>query len=152
MPAMDVLPRVETSIIPLLRQGRYHLKLFDRPSLVGSRRGEPRAETLKPKHIASATRIKVLFAAVAILFPLQYWFAKYVTEPYPALLLPSFEGARLDAAGRLAIENAEVVVSLENGATETISLRTLFAGRFGNGLRLANSIVAVALVCFATGY
>jgi hypothetical protein len=71
--------------------------------------------------------IKFLFAAVIVLFPLQYWFAKCVTEPYPALLLPSFEGGLLDAAGEVSTETADVSVTFLGGTTQVISLRSLFA-------------------------
>ena len=72
-------------------------------------------------------RIQWLFAAVVLVFPLQFWFTKHVAEPYPALLLPSFEGAGLDAAGRYATELADVVVIFSDGQSRTIGLRRLFA-------------------------
>jgi hypothetical protein len=72
-------------------------------------------------------RIQLLFVAVAIVFPFQYWFAKHVTEPYPALLLPSFKGTAVNEAGEFAFESADVVVAFGDGASQTVSLRTLFA-------------------------
>ena len=62
-----------------------------------------------------------------ILFPIQYWFARSITEPYPALLLPSFAGARLDAAGHVSILDADVVAYFEDEDTQMITLGTLFA-------------------------
>ena len=71
--------------------------------------------------------VKLLFATVIVLFPLQYWFAKCVTEPYPALLLPGFEGGPVNAADQVSIETADVSITFFGGKMQVISLRSLFA-------------------------
>jgi len=71
--------------------------------------------------------VRFLFATVIVLFPFQYWFAKCVTEPYPALLLPGFEGGVFNAAGEVSIEPADVSITFLGGKKQVISLRSLFA-------------------------
>ncbi len=74
----------------------------------------------------SERAVRGVFLAVLVVFPIQYLFAKERSEPYPALLMPGFAGARLDAQGRLTTETADVVFRFRDGRAETVSLRKLF--------------------------
>ena len=84
-------------------------------------------EPLFPVDRQYERRVKWLFAAVILLFPIQYWFSKHLIEPYPALLMPSFAGASLNAAGQVESESADIVAFFDDGTTQTISLRTLMS-------------------------
>jgi hypothetical protein len=67
-----------------------------------------------------------LFLAIVLIFPLQYWFASSVTEPYPALKLPAFRGARLhEDTGEFVMRYPESTFHFSDGTTELVSLRKL---------------------------
>jgi hypothetical protein len=71
--------------------------------------------------------IRCAFAAIALLFPLQYWFAKTRAEPYPALILPGFGASGLGTDGHVHAENADLVVGLDDGSNHIVSMGTLFS-------------------------
>ena len=73
--------------------------------------------------------IPFVFALVVILLPTQYWFARANPwgEPYPALLMPAFEGTQTDGHGRASGESVAIVVSFGDGTVESVPLRTLLA-------------------------
>lgn len=73
--------------------------------------------------------IPLVFALVVALLPIQYWFAKVNSrgEPYPALLMPAFEGTQTDRHGLASGESVTIVVSFEDGTESTVPLRMLFA-------------------------
>jgi len=70
-----------------------------------------------------------VFALVVVLLPAQYWFARASPwgEPYPALLMPPFDGTRTDRHGRPSGESVAIVVSFGDGTIESAPLRTLLA-------------------------
>jgi hypothetical protein len=70
-----------------------------------------------------------VFALVVVLVPIQYWFAKANPrgEPYPALLMPAFDGAATDAQGLVSGESVAITVTFEDGTEKPVPLRTLFA-------------------------
>ncbi|HEU4439428.1 MAG TPA: hypothetical protein VFT36_09255 [Methylomirabilota bacterium] len=70
-----------------------------------------------------------LFALVAVVLPLQFWFARANPrgEPYPAILLPAFDRVATDADGRVLAESVTIVVRFADGTIEPLPLRTLFA-------------------------
>lgn len=68
-----------------------------------------------------------LFAAVAVLLPIQFWFARVREEPYPAVLLPAFDRVPTDAGGRVVAESVALTVRFPDGTVEPLPLRTLFA-------------------------
>ena len=73
--------------------------------------------------------IPLVFALVVVLLPTQYWFARANPwgEPYPALLMPAFDGTQTDRHGRVSGESVAIVVSFGDGTTESVPLRTLLA-------------------------
>jgi hypothetical protein len=73
--------------------------------------------------------IAILFAVVAILLPIQFWFAKTNSrgEPYPALLMPAFDGTSSDARGLASGRSVTVTVTFDDGTVEPLPLRRLFA-------------------------
>jgi hypothetical protein len=75
----------------------------------------------------SARWVPWLFAVVAVLLPIQFWFARTRGEPYPALLLPAFDRVATDADGRVVAESVAIVVRFADGTVEPLPLRTLFA-------------------------
>lgn len=72
--------------------------------------------------------VRFTFALVAALFPIQYLIAKRLAEPYPAIMMPGFEGARTDSSGAYVLGKADVVVTFRDGTQDSVSLRTAFAG------------------------
>ncbi len=83
--------------------------------------------SFKAKLVQPESWVKLVFIAVVVVFPLQYYFARTYGEPYPALMMPGFEGSHLNAAGQVVMEDADVVITFDNGQTQTISMRALFA-------------------------
>lgn len=71
--------------------------------------------------------IRCAFAAIALLFPFQYWYAKTRAEPYPALILPGFGASGLGTDGRIHAESADLVVGLDDGSNHIVSMGTLFS-------------------------
>jgi hypothetical protein len=71
-----------------------------------------------------------LFVVVAVLLPVQYWIARtsVLGEPYPALIMPAFDGLVTNPDGAIPMESVAVVVTFADGAVEPVPLRTLFGG------------------------
>jgi hypothetical protein len=67
-----------------------------------------------------------VFALVVVLLPAQYWFARASPwgEPYPALLMPPFDGTRTDRHGLPSGESVAIIVSFGDGTVESVPLRT----------------------------
>lgn len=78
----------------------------------------------------SARWVPWLFAVVAVLLPIQCWFARTSVfgEPYPALIMPAFDGLATNPDGRIPAESVSVIVTFADGAVEPMPLRMLFAG------------------------
>ena len=78
----------------------------------------------------SARWVAWLFAVVAVLLPIQFWFARTSVfgEPYPALIMPAFDGLATNPDGKIPAESVSVVVTFADGAVEPMPLRMLFAG------------------------
>jgi hypothetical protein len=72
-------------------------------------------------------RISFLFAIMAVLLPIQFWFAHTNPrgEPYPALVLPAFTGTPSDERGLASGESVGITVRFRDGSAEPVPLRTL---------------------------
>jgi hypothetical protein len=70
-----------------------------------------------------------LFVVVVGLLPVQYWIARtsVLGEPYPALIMPAFDGRVTTSDGKIPAESVGVVVTFADGTVEPLPLRTLFA-------------------------
>jgi len=77
---------------------------------------------LQPTHT-----IKALFPVLMGLLPLQYYFAKTYAEPYPALLMPAFEGSMADENGTITTHSVDVFIHFDDGTKRRISSGTLLA-------------------------
>lgn len=71
-------------------------------------------------------QIAGVFVALIVAFPMQYLFARTFGEPYPALMMPAFSGARLNSEGRVGVLRARVVWHLDGALTNEMTLRRLF--------------------------
>lgn len=76
---------------------------------------------------ARVPAVRLTFALVALLFPIQYLIAKRLAEPYPAIMMPGFGGARTDSSGAYVLGKADLVVTFRDGTRDSASLRTVFA-------------------------
>jgi hypothetical protein len=72
--------------------------------------------------------VRSLFALVIGLYLMQLAFVSRLTQPYPALMMPSFRGTGLDEEGGFRNRTASIVVTFNNGETETLTPGELFAG------------------------
>lgn len=83
-----------------------------------------------PSGSRSERGIALLFAVVAILLPFQYWIARTSVrgEPYPALIMPAFDGLAANPDGAIPAESVAVAVTFADGAVEPVPLRALLAG------------------------
>jgi hypothetical protein len=70
-----------------------------------------------------------VFVVVAVLLPVQYWIARTSVwgEPYPALIMPAFDGPVTNPDGTIPAGSVAVDVTFADGGVESVSLHTLFA-------------------------
>lgn len=83
-----------------------------------------------------------LFVVVAVLLPVQYWIARTSAfwEPYPALIMPAFDGLVTNPDGTIPGGSVAVVVTFADGGAEPVPLRPLFGGA------LSSHVVAMAQI------
>jgi len=68
----------------------------------------------------------ICFAAVITIFVAQCWYLSRNSEPYPALVLPSFSGVMLDSSGSVSGLSADVTAKFKDGTTKTFGIDQLF--------------------------
>jgi hypothetical protein len=70
--------------------------------------------------------VKLLFLAVLVGFPLQYWFGRTFDEPYPGLFMPGFSGTLVDEQGATWTRSSEFRVTFADGTADIVAPRRLF--------------------------
>jgi len=74
-----------------------------------------------------ALGVKLLFAAVILWQPLQYFVTVKFGEPYPALIMPGFAGTLVDAQSNIRFGDVKCKVLLENGQVVWLTAYALLA-------------------------
>jgi len=69
--------------------------------------------------------IRILFIIILPLLSLQYYIAMEYSEPYPAIIYPSFEGVSNNSQYNKYI-NTEITVNFENGELVYLDERSFF--------------------------
>ena len=72
-------------------------------------------------------RIKLLFLAIILVYPVQLLFVWTVSEPYPALMMPEFRGTGVGADGIHHTRSADVVIRFADGPDRVTTPARLFA-------------------------
>ncbi|MCW9706749.1 hypothetical protein [Fodinibius salsisoli] len=76
----------------------------------------------------SQSKLILLISSIVLLFVLQEVITyRYISEPYPALKMPSFSGNRMNDAGFYEITNVEIKVLFNNQDTTLYSPQTFFS-------------------------
>ena len=73
------------------------------------------------------TKVRLLFAAVILWQPLQYFITARYGEPYPALRLPPFSGTMQDQQGNIRFRNVKCKVTFQDGSVGWTSAFDLLA-------------------------
>jgi hypothetical protein len=87
----------------------------------------PSAQVPPPPRSRAERCVKAVFLLILLVFPVQYWISRHITEPYPALMMPAFTGNAFSQAGKFPFNTADVVVHFEDGTTNQLTISTLFA-------------------------
>jgi hypothetical protein len=75
----------------------------------------------------TATRVRLLFAALILWQPFQYFITAKYGEPYPALILPPFSGTMQDQDGNIRFRNVNCKVTFQDGGVGWTSAYALLA-------------------------
>lgn len=68
-----------------------------------------------------AAKVRLLFAALILWQPLQYFVRARYGEPYPALILPSFSGTLQDREGNIRFRDVKCKVFFQDGGVSWLS-------------------------------
>ena len=70
--------------------------------------------------------VRLAFLLVLVFQPLQFAFVRFVSEPYPALMMPAFGGTLAGSDGLYHARSVDVAVSFEDGSDAVIPPSRLF--------------------------
>jgi len=83
--------------------------------------------TVDPNAERKRAKIRLLFAVVILLQPVQYLVASRFGEPYPAFMMPGFSGTMTDRDGTVRLTNVKCKVDFRDGRVEWLSANDLLA-------------------------